>query len=155
MWGVKTPDSCRNFRPSELPTHVRTPNPQGIWKLAVGLWLSIPDTSGMTRTVNHLSQLSATRQNSRPLSELLTVGTSNSSQNSRRTNLRTTILPLLGKYRTRPVLIPDTSGIARPAKIKVSSFDAQILKTHMGWLEHLWNNIYQHDASLLIVRYSY
>ena len=41
------------------------------------------------------------------------------------------------------------------SKNKVSSFVAQTLKSHMGWLEHLWNIIYQHDASLLIVRHSY
>ena len=38
---------CRNSRcMSELPT-VGTPDPQGFEKLAVGLWSSIPDTSGM------------------------------------------------------------------------------------------------------------
>ena len=41
------------------------------------------------------------------------------------------------------------------SKKSVSSFVSQILKTHMGWLEHLWNIIYQHDASLLIVRHTY
>ena len=29
------------------------------------------------------------------------------------------------------------------------------LEPHMGWLEHLWINIYQHDASLLIARHTY
>ena len=41
------------------------------------------------------------------------------------------------------------------SKNKVSSFVAQILKTHMGWLEHLCIIIYQHDASLLIAWHSY
>ena len=54
---IGTPDHCRNFRPSELLTHVGTPDPQGFGKLAVGLWSSIPDTSGMTRTVNPPRQL--------------------------------------------------------------------------------------------------
>jgi len=74
LWGVGTPDECWNSRPSELPTHVgtpdpqqiwkpcnwvkvckvselpthvETPDPQGFWKLAVGLWSCIPDTYGM------------------------------------------------------------------------------------------------------------
>ena len=45
---------CRNSRRmSELPT-VGTPDPHGFCKLAVGLWSSIPDTSGMnTRHVRY------------------------------------------------------------------------------------------------------
>ena len=48
-----------------------------------------------------------------------------------------------------------TTAGYQTSKNKVSSFVAQILKSHMGWLEHLWNIIYQHGASLLIVRHSY
>ena len=49
--------------------------------------------------------------------------------------------------------IPDMSGIntGQTSKKSVSSFVPQTLKTHMGWLKHLWSIIYQHDASLLIV----
>ena len=51
--------------------------------------------------------------------------------------------------------IPDTSSILPGQQKYISSFVSQILKTHMGWLEHLCSIIYQHDASLLIVRHSY
>ena len=105
---------CRNSRlMPELPT-VETPDPQGFGKLAVGLWSCIPDTSGMTRTVNPPSQLKC------ETSELPTLAGTPDRRNSRRTNPRTTISPLLDKYRTRPVSISDTSGIARPAKIKLA-----------------------------------
>ena len=111
---------CWNFRPlSELPTHVGTPDPHGIWKLAVGLWPSISDTSGMTTTVNSPSQLSTIRRNSQPLSELLNIGTPDPHRNSQWTNPRSTILSLLGKYQTRPVL-PDQQK-------SVSSFISQTL----------------------------
>ena len=75
---------CRNFRHMpELPT-IGTLDPQGFGKLAVGLWSSIPDTSGMTRTVNPPRQLKCEtselptlagtpdRRNTRPTSELPT-----------------------------------------------------------------------------------
>ena len=92
---IGTPDVCRNFRPSELPTYVGTPDPHGIWKLAFGLWSSIPDTSGMTTTVNTLFQLNC------ETSELPTfVGTPDEPTREQQ------FLQLLGEYRTRPVL-PD------------------------------------------------
>ena len=92
---------CRNSRHMpELPT-VGTPDPQGFGKLAVGLWSSIPDTSGMTRTVNPPRQLKWRRRNSQPLLELPT----NQPENNTFT--------VTGQ-------IPDTSGIARPAKIKLA-----------------------------------
>ena len=108
---------CRNSRyMSELPTvgtsDLRRNSRHSVHlKTVVGLWSSIPNTSGMnTGHVRYdqgseLFQVSYTRD----------IGTPNRCSNSRQselpTNLRTTILPLLGKYQTRP---------ARPAKIKLA-----------------------------------
>jgi hypothetical protein len=81
------------------------------------------------------------------------VGTPDDCQNSQPPELptnqpeKTKEISMLGKYRTRPVL-PDQQH-------QVSSFVSQTLKTYMGWLEHLWMIIYQHDASLLIVWHTY
>ena len=137
----------RQCEASELLMNAGTPDPQQIWKPAVGLWSCI---SGMTRTMNPSSQLKCETL------ELPTLaGTPDLRRNSQRTNPRTTILQLLDKYRTRPVWIPRHVRYCQTSKKSVSSFIAQILKTHMGWLEHLWNIIYQHDASLLIVRHTY
>ena len=86
---VGTPDHCRNFRPSELPT-VGTPDEPTREQHFYSYWAN-----------------------------------------------------------TGHVRYGQTSNKS------VSSFVSQTLKSHMGWLEHLWNIIYQHDASLLIVRHSY
>ena len=120
LWGVGTPDPQQIWKPcnwvkvcevSKLPTHVGTPNPHGFWKLAVGLWSCIPDTSGMN--TGHVWY----DQDSEPSKsvEVRHVGTPDPCRDSRLTNLRTTILQLLDKYRTHPGWIPDTSDIARPA----------------------------------------
>ena len=152
MWGVRTPDTCRNFRPSELPTYVGTPDPHGIWKLAVGLWSSIPDTSGMN--TGHVRY----DQDSEPSKsiKMRNVKTPDLCRNSRPSELPTN-QPKNNNFTTT-----DTSGMntehvryCQTSKNKVSSFVAQILKTHMGWLEHLWNIINQYDASLLIVWHFY
>ena len=155
MWGVGTPDSCQNFRPLELLTHVGTPDPQAFWKLTVGLWSSIPDTFGMN--TGHVrydldSELSK-------LFKLRVVGTPDHCR-----NFRPSQLPIYVRTPDEPTREQQfyncwvNTGHVRyrqTSKNKVSSFVAQILKTHLGWLEHLWNIIYQHDASLLIVRHSY
>ena len=121
---VGTLDSCQNSRPSRLLKTSRWPLP------------SIPDTSGMTTTVNSPSQLK------RETSKLPTIaGTPDEP--------------------TREQQFYDcwaNTGHARycqTSKKSVSSFVSQILKTHMGWLKHLWMIIFQHDASLLIVRHTY
>ena len=71
---------CRNSRHMpELPT-VGTPDPQGFGKLAVSLWSSIPDTSGMTRIVNPSRQLKC------ETSELPTLAGTPDRRNSRHTS---------------------------------------------------------------------
>ena len=135
---------CRNSRRmSELPT-VGIPdlrrNSQPSWHLKTSRWPLVVYTGHVQ--YDHHSEYSI-------LVKLRDVGTPDLCRNSRRTNPRTTTLPLLGKYRTRPV------SYCQINKTQVSSFVSQTLKTHMGWLEHLWNIIYQHDASLLIVQHSY
>ena len=159
MWGVGTPDSCWNFWPSELPTYVGTPDSQGIWKLAVGLWSSIPDTSGMN--TGHVrydldSELSK-------LFKLPVVGTPDHCWNFRPSELptcvRTPHKPTREQHfysywaNTGHVRYAYQTG--QTSNKSVSSFVSQTFKSHMGWLEHLWNIIYQHDASLLIVRHTY
>ena len=156
MRGVGTPDTCRNFRPSELPTYVGTPDSQGIWKLAIGLWSSIPDTSDMNIGhvwYDHHSELSKSVK-------ARDVGTPDHCWNSRPSELPTN-QPENNNF-TIAGQILNTSGMntehiryCQTRKKSVSSFVSQILKTHMGWLEHLWNIIYHHNASLLIVRHSY
>ena len=97
---------CRNSRyMSELPTvgtsDLRRNSRHSVHlKTIVGLWSSIPDTSGMTWTVNSPTYLNCES------SELPTIAGTSDRRNSRRTNPRTTLLQLLGEYRTRPVL-PD------------------------------------------------
>ena len=93
---------CRNSRHMpKLPTD-GTPDPQGFGKLAVGLWSSISDMSGMN--TGHVRY----DQDSEPSKsvEVRHVGTPDPCRDSRLTNPRTTGLQLLDKYRTRPVL-PD------------------------------------------------
>ena len=134
MWGVETPDSLRNSRPSRLLKTSR-------WPLVV--------------TVNPPSQLKC------ETSELPTHAGTPNRRNSRLMSELPMNQPENNNFTTAGQ-IPDMSGIdtghvryCQTSKNKVSSFVAQILKTHMGWLEHLWNIIYQHDASLLIVRHTY
>ena len=88
---------------SELPT-VGTPDPQHIWKHRN--WVKVCEVSELPTYVG-----TSDHRNSRPLPKLPTVETPDLCRNSRRTNPRTTFLQLLGKYRTRPVWIPDTSGM--------------------------------------------
>ena len=141
---------CRNSRRmSELPTLTT------FEKLAVGLWSSIPDTSGMTRTVNSPNYLNCES------SELPTIAGTSDRRNSRHTSELPMNQPENNPF-TVTGQIPNTSGIhtghvryGQTSNKSVSSFVSQTLKSHMGWLEHLWNIIYQHDASLLIVRHSY
>ena len=155
MWGVRTPDSCQNFRPSKLPTYVGTPDSQGIWKLAIGLWSSIPDTSDMNIGhvwYDHHSELSKSVK-------ARDVGTPDHCWNSRPSELptyvRTPDEPTREQQFYNCWINTGHVRYCQTSKKSVSSFVSQILKTHMGWLEHLWNIIYQHDASLLIVRHSY
>ena len=148
MWGVRTSDESQNSRPSELPTHVGTPDPQGIWKLAVGLW-----SSGMnTGHVRYDQDSEPSKSVKRETSKLSTIAGTSDRRNFRLTSELPMNQPENHKNFIMAGHIPDTCQIS---KTQVSSFVSQILKTHMGWLEHLWNIIYQHDASLLIVRYSY
>ena len=80
-----TPDSCRNFRPSELPTLVGTPDPQGFGKLAVGLWSSISETSGMNTGHVRYDQDSKLSK----LFKVLDAGTPDPCRNSRPSELPT------------------------------------------------------------------
>ena len=135
---VGTPDSCRNSRPSR---HLKTSR----WPLVVH--------TGYVRYEYHSELFKSVKardvgtpdhcRNSRLISELLT----NQSENNNFT-IAGQILDTFG-MNTGHVRYCQTS------KKSVSSFVSQILKTHMGWLEHLWNIIYQHDASLLIVQHTY
>ena len=155
MRGVGTPDAYQDFRLLELPTN-SSRNSQPSSHLKTSHWALVYYTGHVRcdQAVNSPSQLSARRRNSWRLLELMTIGTPDSRRNSRWTDPRTPrILPWLGKYRTRPVSIPDR--YCQTSKKQVSSFVSQTLKTHMGWHEHLWMIIYQHDASLLIVRHTY
>ena len=121
---------CRNSRHvSELPT-VGTPDPQGFGKLAVGLWSCIPDTSGMTRTVNPPSRSKC------DTSELPTHARTPDRRNSRPTSELPTNQPENNNFIIARQ-IPNTSGIARPAKIGLLFCLSNTLRTHMGWLEHL------------------
>ena len=135
MWGAGTLDAwtpnCRISRPLR---HL---------KLVVGIWPSIPDTSGMN--TGHVRY----DQDSEP---------------SKTVKVETSELPTLAGTPDEPTreqhfysYWANTGHVryCQTSKNKVGSFVAQILQTHMGWLEHLWNIIYQHDASLLIVRHSY
>ena len=99
---------------SELPTHTGTPDPQGIWKLVVGLWPSILDMFGIN--IGHVrydqdSELSKSVKHEP--SELPTIAGTLDRRNFRltselwQTNSRSTILSLLGKYWTCSVSIPD------------------------------------------------
>ena len=64
---------------------IGTPNPQGIWKLAVGLWPSIPDTSGMnTRHVQYDQDSELSKS-----VKARDVGTPDHCQNSRPSELST------------------------------------------------------------------
>ena len=126
---VETLNSRRNSRSSSL---LKTSH----WPLGVH-----------TRHVRYdqdsesLSQLSAKRRNSRP-SELPThVGTPDE--------------PTREQQFYHCWANSEHVRYCQTSKNKVSSFITQILKTHMAWLEHLCNIIYQHDASLLIVRRTY
>ena len=128
---------CRNSRHMpELPT-VGTPDPHGFEKLAVGLWSSIPDTSGMTWTVNSPNYLNCES------SELLTISGTSDRRNSRPTSELPTNQPENNIF-TVTGQIPDTSGMhtghvryGQTSNKSVSSFVSQTLKSHMGWLEHL------------------
>ena len=129
MWVVGTPDACRNSRPSRLLKTSR-------WPLAVHtghVWY------------DHHSELSKSVK--RETSELPTIAGTPYRWNSRRTNPRKQLYHCWAN--TGYVWYCQTS------KKRVSSFVSQTLKTHMGWHEHLWIIIYQHDASLLIVRHTY
>ena len=90
---------CRNSRRMpEHPTHVGTPDPQLIWKLAVGLW-----SSGMTRTMN--SQVSKVLR-------LLTLSRTSDPRNS----WHMSGLPTHNSSKTTETekctpQIPDTSGM--------------------------------------------
>ena len=105
---------CRNSRHMpKLPTYVGTPDSQGFGKPAVGLWSSIPDTSGMTWTVNSPNYLNC------ETSELPTIAGTFNRRNSRHTSELPTNQPENNTF-TVTGQIPDTSGIARPAKIKLA-----------------------------------
>ena len=142
---------CRNSR----PTQVGTPDPQLIWKLAVGLWSAIPDTSGMN--TGHVRY----DQDSEPFKsvEVRHVGTPDLCRDFRPSELPTYVgtpdEPTRGQRFYSCWTNTGHVRYCQTSKKTVSTFVSQTLKTHMGWLEHLWNIIYQHDASLLIVRYSY
>ena len=93
LWGVGTPEECRNSRPPELPTHVGTPDPQQIWKPCN--WVKeyeVPELPTHAGTSD--------RRNSRLTSELPTLEA-----------LENQPLASGRPYRTRPVWIPDTSGM--------------------------------------------
>ena len=116
---------CRNSRHMPELSTVGTPDPQGFGKLAVGLWSSIPDMSGMNTGHVRYDQdsepsktVKVRRRNSRPLPELPTVGTPDLRRNSRRTNPRqqfyscwTNTGHVRYEYRTRPIL-PDQQEIS-------------------------------------------
>ena len=134
---------------SELSTHAGTSNrwnsrpsrhlKTSRWPLAVH-----------TRHVryDHHSELSKSVK--LETSKLPTIVGTPDCRNSRLTDPRTSrILSWLGTCRTRPVSIRQTS------KNKLAILSLKHSKTHMGWHEHLWMIIYQHDASLLIVRHTY
>ena len=116
--------------------HAGTPDTQGFEKLAVGLWSSIP--SGMN--TGHVRY----DQDSEPSKsvEVRDVGTPDPCRDSRPSELPTN-QPENNNF-TAAGQIPDTSGMntghvryCQTSNKSVSSFVAQILKTHMGWLEHL------------------
>ena len=115
---------CRNSRRMpELPTVGtlnlrRNSRPSRLLKIAVGFWSGIPDTFGMTRTVNPPSQLKC------ETSELLTLA-------------RTPDEPTREQQFYHCWVNTGHIRYCQTNKNKVSSFVAQILKTHMGWLEHL------------------
>ena len=124
---VGTPDLRRNSRPSRLLKTSR-------WLLVI---LCIPDMSGMTRTVNPPSRSKCAT------SELPTHAGTPDRRNSRPTSELPTNQPESNNF-TAAGQIPDTSGMntgrvryCQTSNKSVSSFVAQILKTHMGWLEHL------------------
>ena len=131
---------CWNSRRMlELPTHVGTPDPQGFGKLAVGLWSCIPDMSGMN--TGHVRY----DQDSEPSKSVKVrdVGTPDPCRNSRLTSELPTNQPESNNFTTAGQ-IPNTSGVntghvryCQTSNKSVSSFVSQILKTHMGWLEHL------------------
>ena len=81
-------------------------------------------------------------------------------QNFRLLSKLPTNQPEKTKKITVPRQIPDTSGINTGhiwyCQTQQNELVLLALKnTYMGWVEHLWINIYQHDASLLIVRHTY
>ena len=93
---VGTSDLCRN---SQHSVHLKT---------VVGLWSSIPDTSGMTTTVNSPNYLNCES------SELPTIAGTSDRQNSRHTSELPTNQPENNTF-TVTGQIPDTFGMARPA----------------------------------------
>ena len=138
---------------SELPMHARTPdrrNSRPSRHLKTSRWPLPVHTGHVTRTVN--LQVSLKRETS----QLPTIARTPDRRNFRLMSELPTNQPENNKNFIMAGHIPDTSVInSQISKIQVSSFVSQTLKTHMGWLEHLWNIIYQHDASLLIVWHSY
>ena len=137
---VGTPDLRRNSRPSRLLKTSR-------WLLVIHTGhvryayrtrpVCIPDMSGMTRTVNPSSQLKC------DTSELPTYAGTSDRRNSRPTSELPTNQPENNRFAAAGQ-IPDTSGMntghvryCQTSKKSVSTFVAQIIKPHMGWLEHL------------------
>ena len=116
---IGTPDSCRNSRPSRLWKTSR-------WPLVVHTGhVRYDQDSEPSKTV-----------------KVRDVGTPDPCRNSRPSELPTN-QPKNNNF-TAAGQIPDMSGIntghvryCQTSKDKVSSFIAQILKTQMGWLEHL------------------
>ena len=116
---VGTPDLRRNSRPSRL------------WKTS--RWPLVVHTGHVRYDLD--SELSK-------LFKLRDVGTPDHCRNFQPSELPTN-QPENNTF-TVTGQIPDTSGMhtghvwySQTSKNKVSSFVAQILKTHMGWLEHL------------------
>ena len=97
---------------SELPSHVRTPDPQGIWKLAVGHWLS----TGHVR-YDHHSELSKSVKHE--TSEFPTIVGTPDRRNTRLTSELSANQPEINNI-TIAGQIPDTSGIARRVKNRLA-----------------------------------
>ena len=112
---VGTPDSRRNSRPSR---HL---------KKTIGLWSS-------TGHVRYDQVSESSKLVKRGTSTLPTIAGTPDRRNFRLTSELPTNQLENNKNFIMAGHIPDTSGIARPAKHRLALLS---LKTHMGWLEHL------------------